>query len=85
MPRFHFDVHDGPLFVPDEEGLELDGLDAAKREATEAVLEIGRDRLKSEASRAVTIEVRDEHRQQVLTVTVSLEINQVDPQTTPHA
>jgi hypothetical protein len=79
LPRFHFDVHDGLLFVPDEEGLELDGFDSAKREATEAVLEIGRDRLKSEDSRAVTIEVRDEHRRQVLTVTVSLEINRVDP------
>jgi len=80
LPQFHFDVRDGPMFVPDEDGVELDGLDAAKHEATEAALEISRDRLASGDSRAVTIEVRNEHRQQVMTVTVSLEINRVDPQ-----
>ena len=80
MTRFHFDVRDGPMFAPDEEGTELDGLDAVKHEATEAALEIGRDRLRRGDSRAVTIEVRDEHCRQVLTVTVSLEINRVDPQ-----
>ena len=68
------------MFVPDEEGVELVGLDAAKREATEAAFEIGRDRLAGGDSRSVTIEVADGHRRQVLTVTVSLEIHRVDPE-----
>ena len=63
------------MSVPDEEGAELDGLDAAKHEATEAALEIGRDRLPGGDPRSVTIEVTDGHRRQVLTVTVPLEIH----------
>ena len=33
MPRFYFDVREGPQFVPDDEGLELSDVDAAEREA----------------------------------------------------
>jgi hypothetical protein len=33
MPRFYFDVREGPSFTPDEEGFEFDSLDEAERGA----------------------------------------------------
>jgi hypothetical protein len=79
MPRFYFDIREGPRFTPDEEGLEFASLDGAEREATKAVAEIGRDRLPSGDAREITIEVRNEHRQRVLTITVSMHVERVVP------
>ena len=79
MPRFYFDVREGPRFICDDEGVELDSLDAAEREAAKGAAEIGRDQLPKGGTREVTIEVRNEHRQRVLTVTVSLHIDRVAP------
>jgi hypothetical protein len=75
VPRFYFDVREGAKFSPDHAGLEFDGLDAAER----AAAEIGRDRLPKGETRAVTVELRDEHRQRVLTIKVFMEIDRVDP------
>jgi len=79
MPRFYFDTREGSKFIPDDEGLEFPNLDAAEREAAEAAAEIGRDRLPSGDTRDVTVEVRNEHGQRVLTVRVSIEIDRVAP------
>lgn len=83
MPRFYFDVREGTRFVPDEEGLEFNSLDAAEREAAQAAAEIGRDRLPTGDAREITVELKNEHRQRVLTVTVSMEIHRVDPEPLP--
>jgi hypothetical protein len=83
MPRFYFDVREGTRFIPDEEGLEFDSFEAAEREAATAAAEIGRDRLPKGDAREITVEVRNEHRQRVLTVTVSMEIHRVDPEPLP--
>lgn len=83
MPRFYFDVREGEKFTSDDEGLVFDSLDAAEREAAEAAADIGRDRLPRSEARAVTVEVRNEHRQRVLTVTVSMEIHRVNPAPKP--
>ncbi len=77
MPRLYFDVRKGESFTSDDEGLEFASLDVAERMAAEAAAEIGRDRLPKGDAREVTIEVRNEHRQRVLTVTVSIEIHRV--------
>lgn len=79
MPRFYFDVRDEAMFIPDDEGQEFDSLEAAEREAAEAAAQIGRDRLPRGDARRVTVEVREEHRQPALSVTVSMEIRRVDP------
>ena len=83
MPRFYFDVREGTTFVPDEEGMEFESLDAAEREAAETAAEIGRELLPKGDARDITVEVRNEHRQRVLTVTASLEVHRVDPQPLP--
>jgi hypothetical protein len=85
VPRFYFDVREGASFTPDDEGLELDSLDAAEREAATAAADIGRDRLPKGDAREVTVEVTNEHRQRVLTVTISMEIHRVEPAPAPPA
>ena len=79
MPRFSFDIREGARFVPDDEGVEFPGLDAAEREAAEAAASIGRDMLPRGDAREVTIEVRNEHRKRVLTVTVAMHVERVAP------
>jgi hypothetical protein len=83
VPRFYFDVREGASFVPDEEGLEFDSFEAAEREAAETAAEIGRDRLPTDDAREVTVEMRNEHRQRVLTVKVSIKIDTVEPPPQP--
>jgi hypothetical protein len=79
MSRFDFDVREGPSFTPDDEGFEFDSLDETEREAATSVAEIGRDRLPKGDTREVTVELRNEHRQRVLTVTVAMQINRFVP------
>jgi hypothetical protein len=83
MPRFYFDVREGATFIPDEEGLEFESLDLAEYQAAHAAAEMGRDRLPKGEDRHVTVELKNEHRQRVLTVTVSMEIDRVDPEPLP--
>jgi hypothetical protein len=83
VPRFYFDVREGASFTPDEGGLEFDSLDGAERAAAELAADLGRDRLPKGGTRAVTVEVMDEHRQRVLTVRVLMEIERVDPPPKP--
>jgi hypothetical protein len=83
MPSFYFDVREGDRFIPDDEGMKLPDLDAAEREAAEAAASIGRERLPKREARDVTIEVRDEHKQRVCTVTVAMMIERVNPEPCP--
>ncbi len=79
MPRFYFDVREGSRFIPDEEGINLPDLDAAAKEAAITAAEMGRDRLPRGDARDISVEVRNEHRQRVLTVRVTMEIIRVAP------
>jgi hypothetical protein len=83
MPRFYFDVREGTRFIPDEDGLEFESLDAAEHEAACAAAEIERDRLPTSDTREITVEVRNERRQRVLTIRVSMEVDRVDPSPQP--
>jgi hypothetical protein len=83
MSRYFFDTREGHKFTPDDVGLEFDSLDAAEHAAACAAAEMGRDQLPKGDSREVTVEVKNEHRQRVLTVTVSMEIHRVDPEPLP--
>ena len=83
MPRSYFDVREGASFIPDEDGLEFASLDAAEHEAACTAAEIGRDRLPTGDAREVTVEVRNEHRQRVLTINVSREVDRVEPPLQP--
>jgi hypothetical protein len=79
VPRFHFDVREGTRFIPDEVGVELDSLDAAGYEAARVSADIRRDQLLTGDTCDVTVEVKDEQGQQVVTVRVSMETHRTDP------
>jgi hypothetical protein len=85
MPRFYFDVREGTRFFSDHEGVECHDLDAAERLAAESAAEIGRDVLPNPEFRDVTIELRNEHKQRVLTVTVTMHVERVSPELAPPA
>ncbi len=79
MSRYYFDVREGEKFTPDDLGLEIASLYAAEHEAACAAAEIGRDRLPKGDAREVTVEVKNEHHQRVLTIKASIEIDRVEP------
>ena len=74
MPRYYFCIYEGNELVPDEEGSEFDSPEAAVQGAARAAAEIGMSRLAKGDLRDVVIEVRDERRQRVFTVTASMKI-----------
>ncbi len=82
-PVFYSDVRENSYFIPDDEVLECDSLDVAEREATQAAAEIRRGRLPKGDTRQVMVEVRNEHHQRVLMVTVSIELHWVAPTLEP--
>ena len=80
MPRFYFDLSLGALTNRDEVGYEIDSLHTAEIEALRTAGELTRDRLlkmQSAPPDEIRIEVTDEHRQAVLTVTVSIQVERV--------
>jgi hypothetical protein len=83
MPRYFFDIRGGTRFVADDEGLEFPSLDAAEREAAESAATIGRDLLPKGVARSITVEVRNMHGQRVVTATVTLAVDRVDPEPLP--
>jgi len=76
MPRFFFDLLENGTLIEDEEGMLLPDLAVAKHEAAETAAEIGRDRLPEGALPSVTVDVRDENGDSLLSVTVSLTVTQ---------
>ena len=74
MPLFYFDVRDDGRLFPDEEGQEFPEVASAQREASEAAATIARDVLARRHGGEVTVQVMDEQREPVLTVTVEMKI-----------
>jgi hypothetical protein len=72
MPRFFFDIHDGEDFTPDRQGVELDGLEAAKAEAKKTLPEIVKDEMPEGDRRDFTVDVKSAAGQIVWRVTLSL-------------
>jgi cell division septal protein FtsQ len=75
MSRFYFDFYDGPDLTPDEDGLELDNLEAAEHEAVLTAVQLGRDWLPQ--AREVRLAVRDGQRRLVLTLNLALVIERL--------
>ena len=84
MPRYYFDIREGPRFLPDKGGEEFDGLDAAKCHAAYLAGEIARGMPLKPASHVVIVEVCNEDKERVITVTVALSIERPEnPSLTP--
>jgi hypothetical protein len=76
MPRFYFDVSEGQKFIPDDEGFEMESLNAAEHEATQALIQLGRDWLA--CAREVGIQVRDEQRRPVLALSLEMKVERLE-------
>jgi hypothetical protein len=72
VPRFFFDTYDGDRFIPDNTGIELNDLEAAKAEAQKALPEMARDKLPDDDQRVFIASVRDEAGQVLLRIALSL-------------
>lgn len=79
MPRFYFDVRDDRSVIKDDEGSELQSVDAAVHAAARSAAEVGTGRLAKGDFRDVVVEVRDERNQRVCTVAASMTIELNDP------
>jgi hypothetical protein len=77
MSRFYFDFYDGPDFIPDQDGLELDSLEAAEHEAMQAAVQLGRDWLPQ--VRKVRLAVRDDQRRLVMALKLELTVERLVP------
>ena len=78
MPRFYFDLVLGAFTNRDEVGYQIDSLHMAEIEARHTAGELTRDRLlqvQGATSEDIRVEVKDEQRQPVLTVTVSIQVD----------
>ena len=73
MPRFYFDVSTGDDITRDDEGLDLASLEDVEREAKRGATDMSRDCLPDGCSE-ISVQVRDEHGERVLTVTVSMTV-----------
>jgi Domain of unknown function (DUF6894) len=74
MPRYFFDTRDGPELLQDEEGLELDGIQQARNEATRALVDLARDVIPGSERRELAIEVRDRLNVPLLRAALSFEV-----------
>ena len=73
MPRYYFDEYDGETVTQDDEGLELDGIEAARAEARKALPDIARDVLPEDGDRrTMVVKVRDEAGKVVITATLTM-------------
>jgi hypothetical protein len=74
MPRYFFDTRDGPELLRDEEGLELDGIQHARNEATRALVDLARDVIPGPERGELAIEVRDRLNVPLLRAALSFEV-----------
>ena len=72
MPRYFFDFHEGSKVSLDEDGTVLPDMQTARDEATEALLEVGKETLPTNGEeRSLSVSVRDEKGERVLTITIT--------------
>jgi len=74
MPRYYFDHRDGNTFISDDEGLEFDGVEAVRNEATRALADAVKDALPGSVRREIVIEVRDEASRPLLRAALWFEV-----------
>jgi hypothetical protein len=73
MPLFYFDVRDGERFTLDSQGLNFNGIEGARDEATRVLAEVAKDVLPAADRRRIAIEVRDEAKKSLLVVALMFE------------
>ena len=77
MARYFFDWRDNENFEEDEDGTELPDLEAVKVEASRSLLERASDIFPELDQHALSIEVRDECGEPLLSIILRLEVRTV--------
>jgi len=63
MPRYYFDMREGDEIAPDEEGMELNTMQAVQEEAARSLADMARDAIRGSpngAEHRMSIDVRDD-------------------------
>ena len=77
MTRYFFDSDDGHLFLKDEEGLDLHGLQEARAQAQGALADLAREKIARAGSAwSMTTFVRDETGKIVIRAALSLAVQE---------
>ena len=74
MARYYFDTHDGGPLLVDEEGQELDGLEAARREALSGLADLACHVVPKAKQDRMGVSVRDEAGRIVFRASLALQI-----------
>jgi hypothetical protein len=74
MPHYFFDTRDNSDVIRDDTGLELEGLDAARDEATRGLADLARDVLPGAIRRELAVQVRDDGDHEVLRAALWFEV-----------
>lgn len=74
MARYFFDSRDGDHFIRDDEGVQLDGIEQARDEATLALRDLAKDALPKATRRELSIGVRDEAGRQLIRASLLFEV-----------
>lgn len=74
MPRFFFDFMDADDSHPDDEGIELPDIEAAKAEASRALAEIVNDNVRDGSCHELAVKVHSEAGGPLLKATIKLQI-----------
>jgi hypothetical protein len=61
MMRYYFDIRDGEILYPDEEGIDLENQTAAEIEAANSLADLARDLSPLDERHHMAIEVRTSH------------------------
>jgi hypothetical protein len=78
VTRYFFDLRDGDEFSPDDEGMELDGAEAARAEMIAAFPAIAAQRIRENRGRAeFEMSVRDDAGQEIMRANLSFTLTQV--------
>ena len=72
MPRYRFDIREGMRFRPDGVGEEFEDLGSARSHAVHLAGQIAKAMPLEPSNHVVIVEVCNEHKERVITVTVAL-------------
>ena len=79
MPSYFFDLEIAGAITKDDCGLDLNGFEAARLEATRTLGDLARGLLLDGCSKSIALQVRDNTDQPVLKVTLAIEVNATTP------
>jgi hypothetical protein len=74
MPRFYFDLIEDDHLTPDEDGLDLESLEAARLEAQRGLAEMVRGAMPDGDNKMMALKIRNESGQTPLTVMITMTV-----------